>query len=209
MGTHQHRLSGEKRAHHITSSAPLLMLTSESLIWTVCEPLERVSPLESNLMLLPFESWMVMLPWSSSRMIERRRPNDDAPDVRGAVAALRHEHFRRAPAGLDELGRVGTLEIENYFRVARSPQLGDRGEVDARPRIHVVLAVRREGDSVIAVGVGERSEPGAVEVDPVVLQEVRILLRVHSARAEHDLLVGLVHALHAAHEPVPLRDLAL
>src|ERR1035437_2506719 len=82
-------------------------------------------------------------------------------------------------------------------------------ETGARPGVDVVRVVGREGDGVVAVGVGERREPAAVEVDPVVLQEIRILLRIHASRPEHDLFVGLVHALHAAYEPVPFRDLVL
>src|SRR5262245_63004524 len=41
------------------------------------------------------------------------------------------------------------------------------------------------------------------------MNEVRILLRVHAARAEVDLAVGDIHAVHAAHDPVALRDLVL
>jgi len=41
------------------------------------------------------------------------------------------------------------------------------------------------------------------------MYEIRILIRVHAAGAEVDLAVGDIHAVHAAHDPVALRDLIL
>src|SRR5271168_4608808 len=67
--THQNACGIQKATHHITSSAPLLMFTSESPTTTVCDPRVSVTPLESSVTLFPFESLIVMLSWSSSRRI--------------------------------------------------------------------------------------------------------------------------------------------
>lgn len=62
---------------------------------------------------------------------------------------------------------------------------------------------------MVAVGLGERDESGAVEVDPVGVDEVRIPPRVHPAGAEVDLARGGVHLVHAPHQPRAFRDLTL
>ena len=82
-------------------------------------------------------------------------------------------------------------------------------QIDARPRVDVHLTVRRIRHRVIGGCVGERRQAGAVEVDAIEVREVRILLRIHAAGAEIDLAVGLVDALHGAHDELALGDLVL
>ena len=70
-------------------------------------------------------------------------------------------------------------------------------------------AVVREDDVVVAVACGQRRQAGAVEVDPVDVEEVRILARVHAAGGEEDLLRPFVDLDHRAHDPLALRNLVL
>jgi hypothetical protein len=84
--------------------------------------------------------------------IESRRLDDDAVDVRRAVAPLGAERFRCAPAGGGQRGQVGALEIHDDFAVGGAPQLRDGREIDARPRVHVIAIIRREAHLVIAIG---------------------------------------------------------
>ena len=52
-------------------------------------------------------------------------------------------------------------------------------------------------------------QPGTVEVDAIVVNEIGILFGVHSARTEPDPAVLHIHAVHAPNRPVALRDLVL
>ena len=62
--------------------------------------------------------------------------------------------------------------------------------------------VGRKGDGVVAVGFGESGQAGAVEIDPVIVGEVRILAGIHAARLEPDLPLVFIHAIDVAHHPV-------
>ena len=62
---------------------------------------------------------------------------------------------------------------------------------------------------MIRVGRRVGREAGAVEVDAVVVDEVRILSGIHAARAEPDLALVFVDAEHVAHDPFALGDLLL
>ena len=141
--------------------------------------------------------------------IEIGRTIDDAPDVGLAVAALRHEDFRRLPAGFLELRDVSCFQRRYERGISAAPQLGYRSEIDARVRVDVVAAIARERDDVVGVGRRVGGEARAVEVDPVVVDEVRILARIHAARAEPDLALLFVDAEHVAHDPLALGDLLL
>src|SRR5450759_3947385 len=88
-------------------------------------------------------------------------------------------------------------------------QFGDRGQIDARVRVHVVLHVGRKRDLMVRVRGREWGEAGTVEVDPVVVEEVWILAGVHAVGAEPDLPLLLVDLLDAANRPLALRDLVL
>ena len=55
----------------------------------------------------------------------------------------------------------------------------------------------------------ECRQTSAIEVDAIVVDEVRVLPRIHPARAEPDLPRRHIHPLHPAHHPRPLRDLLL
>src|SRR5262249_25098831 len=88
-------------------------------------------------------------------------------------------------------------------------QLVDRRQVYARIRIDQVLAVRGILDRVVAVPLGQRDQTGAVEVDAVVVDQVRVLVRVHAAGAKPDLPLLLVNAVDAADDPFAFGDLVL
>jgi hypothetical protein len=62
---------------------------------------------------------------------------------------------------------------------------------------------------VVGIRLGERCQARSIEADAVVVDEVRILARVHPACAEPYLALGLVHVDHVADHPVALRDLVL
>ena len=84
-----------------------------------------------------------------------------------------------------------------------------RRQVDARVGVDVVLHVARERRGVIRVVVGESRQPGAVEVDPIVVREVRILAGIHATGAEPDLPCDRIDMLDGAHHPLALGDLVL
>ncbi len=123
--------------------------------------------------------------------------------------SFRDEDFRRLPARFDELRDVPLFERHHEAGVRGTAQLADRCGIDARVRVDVELQVRREPDCMVRVGRGQRRQPGPVEVDPVVVHEVRVLARIHPARAEPDLPLVLVDLQDLAHDPVALRDLVL
>jgi hypothetical protein len=101
----------------------------------------------------------------------------------------------------------GRFHLRDERSVAAAPELGNRREVDAGVRVHVVRAIGGVRDDVVRVGLGQRGEAGPVEVDPVVVDEVRILPGIHAARGEPDLPLLLVDALDVADDPLALRDL--
>ena len=141
--------------------------------------------------------------------IEIGRAEDDPPDVGRAVASFRDEDLRRLPARFDELRDIRFLERHHEAGVRGTAQLAHRRGIDAGVRVHVELQVRREPHGMVRVGRGQRHQPGPVEVDPVVVHEVRVLARIHPARAEPDLPLVLVDLQDFAHDPVALRDLVL
>ena len=122
--------------------------------------------------------------------------------------AFGDEDLGRPEARRDRRGHVTLLERQRAS-VAHASQLDDRRQIDARVRVDVVLVIRRPRDVVRAIRLRVRDQTRAVEVDAVVVNEVRVLLRVHAARAEVDLAVGDIDAVHAAHHPLALRDLVL
>jgi hypothetical protein len=134
---------------------------------------------------------------------------DDAPDVGDAVPALCGEDFRRLPAGGFERGDVGALEFHDHGVVGRTADVEGRRQVHARVRVDVELHVGREHDVVVRVRLREGRQAGAVEVDPVVVDEVRVLPRIHAARREPDLAGVLVHLDDAADGPFAPGDLVL
>ena len=62
---------------------------------------------------------------------------------------------------------------------------------------------------MVAVALGQGDEAGAVEVDAVVVDEIRVLPGILAAGAEPDLPLLLVDAVDAAHDVFALRDLVL
>src|SRR6185437_8908682 len=141
--------------------------------------------------------------------IEVRRLDDDAPDVGLPVAAFGGEHFGRAPAGGSERGDVAVLDLHHGFLIGGAPEYERRRGVEAGPDVEVKCAVRRPGRAVVAVLGSVRYEVRAVEVDAIVVQEIRILASVHAASGEINLTLGLVDVLDVAHDPVALGDLTL
>ena len=62
---------------------------------------------------------------------------------------------------------------------------------------------------MVAIAFRERRQAGAVEIDPVVVDEVRILSRIHAARLKPDLTLFFIHLFDGAHHPVSFCDLIL
>src|SRR5262249_45104697 len=157
------------------------------------------------------------------------RPADDAPDVGLAVAPLGDEDLRRLPAVVAQLGNVGLLQLADQLAVVGAAQLVDGRQVHARVGVDEVLAARRELRAdraaaprasrasrgsffvglMVAVPFGQRDQTAAVEVDAVVVDEVRVLVGVLAAGPEPDLPLILVDAVHAADDVVPFGDLVL
>jgi hypothetical protein len=61
-------------------------------------------------------------------------------------------------------------------------RLEPRRQIDARPGIHIVRAVLGVSQGVIAIGGSQLSKSGAIEVDAVIVGEVRVLAGIHAAR---------------------------
>ena len=141
--------------------------------------------------------------------IEIRWTVDHAVDVGDAVASLGGEGFRRLPAGARQLGNAAPLELRHERSVGPAMQLGYRSEIDAGVGVHVVRLVGRDRHDVVGVRLRERGEAAPVEVDAVVVDEVRILPRIHAAGAEPDLPLLFVHPQDISHGPRALRDLVL
>ena len=141
--------------------------------------------------------------------VERGRPVDHPPDVGLPVAALCREDLRRPPAGLLERREIDALEFGDQRAVRRPAQLGDRPLVDARVDVDEERAVFREAGRVVGFRVGQTGEARPVEVDAVVVDEVRVLAGVHPAPAEPDLPLLIVDARDAADHPLTPGDLVL
>ena len=88
--------------------------------------------------------------------------------------------------------------------VARAAELRDVRQIHSRVRVDEVLHVWRETHVVARVGVGQRGEVRTVEIDPIEVREVRILARIHAARAEPDLPLVVVDLDDARGPPTPL-----
>ena len=114
-----------------------------------------------------------------------------------------------AEAGRRRAPSVALFEVQDHFPVPGAAKLGRRGQIHARPGVHVILAIGRESDGVIAVGFGESGEAGAVEVDAVVVGEVGVLAGVHTAGFEPDLAFVVVDIVDIAHHPIAPGDLVL
>jgi len=67
--------------------------------------------------------------------------------------------------------------------------------------------VGRVLNTVVAVAVGQRDEAGAVEVDAVKVNQIRVLVRVHATGVEPNLSLLLVDAVNATHDVIAFRDL--
>src|ERR1043166_7047890 len=114
--------------------------------------------------------------------VEVARPEDNPPDVGLSVAGFRDEHLRRLPSRLGQCGDIALLELHYHRLIRRLSQLGDRRDVDLRIGIDVVIAVRRPDEGVIALRRREIDQAGSVEVDPVVVEQIRIFAGVASDR---------------------------
>src|SRR5262249_36650673 len=62
---------------------------------------------------------------------------------------------------------------------------------------------------MIGVRFSQRREATAVEIDPVVVDEVRVFAGIHAAGLEPDLALLFVYLLDAAHHPFAFRNLVL
>ena len=122
--------------------------------------------------------------------------------------ALCDEHLRRLPTRRELRRHVALLE-RRHTHVADSAELRHGWQIDARVLIDEVLAVRRPRDGVIPVRLRVLHQASAVEIDSIVVSEVRVLTRDHATGAEVDLPIRNVDAVHAAHDPLALRHLIL
>ena len=126
--------------------------------------------------------------------VEIHGPGDGAPDVGLAVAALGDEDFGRLEARGQQRRVVALVEIHDHFLVFGAAQLRDRRQDRRAARYPRNTCVLRETSRVSAVGIGQLSESGAVEIDAAILSEVGILAGNHAARLEPDLALLVVHA---------------
>jgi hypothetical protein len=144
-----------------------------------------------------------------ARRIEVRRTNDHAVDVGLPVAPLGDERLWRLPAERVQRGRVGALELRDERTIAGAAKLEHRRLIDSRPDVDEKLHVVRVRHVVRAVGLSDRREAGTVEIDPIGVDEVRVLARVHAARLEPDLACDGIDLVDLAHDPRSGGDLTL
>ena len=62
---------------------------------------------------------------------------------------------------------------------------------------------------MVRVRFGQGRQSAAVEVDPIVLDEVWVFAWIHAARLKPDLSLHFVHFIDGADDPVALSDLVL
>jgi len=138
--------------------------------------------------------------------IQAGRPAKDAPDVRLAVPGLGHKDLRGLPATGLQLRDVGLLQF-TYEPAVRCPaELVYRGPVHAGVGVDEEPAVRGVADGVGAVSLGQGDQARAVEVDPVAVDQVRVLTGDAATGPEPDLARGLVHPVHAPDHPLAAGD---
>ena len=140
-----------------------------------------------------------------TRRVEMRRFDQYSVDVRDAVSSLRGKPLRHGPARRDHRRGIRFLQRANQRAIAAAPQFQHGCQIDARPSIHEILAVRGELDDVVPVALRELSEAGAVELNPAELPEVRVFALAQTLRHEPDRACRLVQAGDFAHAPIPLR----
>src|SRR5262249_32061685 len=141
--------------------------------------------------------------------VEVSGPADDPPDVRLAVAPLGHEDLRRLPAAGLQRRDVGLLELADQLAVGGAPQLVDRGQVYPAIGVDEEAPIWRILDRVVSVPVGQGDQFGAIEVDAIGVDEIRVLARILAAGAEPDLPLRLVDEVDAPDDIGPLGDLVL
>ena len=113
------------------------------------------------------------------------------------------------PAACLEGRDVGLLELAQQRPVRGPAQLVDRRHVDTAVGVDEVSAIGRELHRVRAVSLGEGDEAGAVEVHPIVVDEVRILAGVLASRPEPDLPLLLIDQVDAADDVLAAGDRVL
>src|SRR5262249_22597597 len=143
------------------------------------------------------------------RGIEIRGLVDHAPDVGPAVAALRAERLGHLPSRFDRWRCVAMFQLHHLRSILSAMQLANRRLIDPRVGVDVVFAIEREGDGVIGGGRRVCGQIRAIEIDAVLMYEVRIFARVHTTRGEPDVTALLIHFVHRAHHPGALGDLIL
>ncbi len=119
--------------------------------------------------------------------IEVRRAEDDAVNIRLAVASLGDESLGHFPASLQQGPHVGALQLADELAVPHAPQLGHGGHIHTRIRVEEEPAIRRIGDRVRTLAFRQNGQAAAVEVDPAIMDVIRVLFGVDAAGAEPDL----------------------
>src|SRR5205823_11813061 len=115
----------------------------------------------------------------------------------------------RLPAAGHELRGVRLLERADPLAVRNASQLVDGGSVHTRIGVDEVLSIRRVLDRMIAVALRQCDQSGAVEVDAVIMDQVRILIRILAAGTEPDLPACFVDAVDTAHDILAPGNLVL
>ena len=90
-----------------------------------------------------------------------------------------------------------------------SPQLMHRRQVNARIGVDEVLPRRRILNRMRPIAIGQGNKIAAVEVDSIVVEEIRVLAGDLAAGPEPDLSFVLVNAFNGADDKVALGDLVL
>ncbi len=85
----------------------------------------------------------------------------------------------------------------------------DRSKIHTLPAIDIELAIVREADRVRTVSISEPCQSRPVEVDAVVLREIRVLASDAAASLKPDLTLRIINVVDVAHQPVAFRDLVL
>ena len=131
-----------------------------------------------------------------------------SPDIGLPVPSLGHEPFGHGPAGdVLQPADVSFLEPGHQAAVLAAAKFMNGREINAGVVIDEIPVVGGEADVVGSVARSEANESGPVEIDAAVMDVVGVLLRIHAAGAEPDLLLFGIDAVHPAHHPFSPGDL--
>ena len=125
------------------------------------------------------------------------------------VAAFGDESFWNLPLSPEQPRPVGAFEFADQLTGFGIAEFSDRWLINARVSVDQKLFVRRPGDSVGTISVGQKRQTGAVKVYSAVVDVVWVLSFEDTARLKPNLSILNINALNLANNPFTFCDLIL